>query len=252
MADEFLRIQPMASAEETEGYRRLRVLLERCPIPAGEILANLGLYLTRASLSRILLMEHLYREAIAVHGILVEFGVRWGQNLALLASLRNILEPHNYSRRIVGFDTFTGLSGVSTQDGQGEAVREGGYAVGEDYRGYLDEIMAAHELLAPRSHLRRFELVQGDVRETLPEYFRRHPETIIALAYFDLDLYEPTRSCLEQIRPFLTKGSVLGFDELTLAAFPGETVALREAWGLASLRLKRHPAASHESYVVLE
>jgi hypothetical protein len=38
-----------------------------------------------------------------------------------------------------------------------------------------------------------------------------------ALAYFDLDLYEPTRAVLEQIRPYLTKGSIVAFDEFAHA-----------------------------------
>jgi hypothetical protein len=42
-------------------------------------------------------------------------------------------------------------------------------------------------------HIRRTLIVQGDVRETLPRYLADNPHTVIALAYFDLDLYEPTR-----------------------------------------------------------
>lgn len=34
----------------------------------------------------------------------MEFGVRWGQNLALFESFRGIYEPYNYNRKIVGFD----------------------------------------------------------------------------------------------------------------------------------------------------
>ncbi len=51
-----------------------------------------------------------------------------------------------------------------------------------------------------------------------------NPQTIIALAYFDLALYEPTRKCLEAIRPHLVRGSILAMDELNSRDFPGETV----------------------------
>ncbi|GAH68433.1 unnamed protein product, partial [marine sediment metagenome] len=52
-----------------------------CPIPDYEILVNLGLFLSSKNLSRILYMDHLYRQIIDIQGIVVEFGTRWGQNL---------------------------------------------------------------------------------------------------------------------------------------------------------------------------
>ncbi len=84
--------------------------------------------------------------------------------------------------------------------------------------------------LTSAPHIRRTLIVQGDVRETLPRYLDQNPQTVIALAYFDLDLYEPTRDTLEAIRPYLTKGSVLAFDELAHAKWPGETAAPRCPW----------------------
>lgn len=75
---------------------------------------------------------------------------------------------------------------------------------------------------------------------------------MIAFAYFDFDLYEPTKRCLEIIRPRLTKGSVIGFDELNDPDSPGETIALMEVFGLPSVRVKRFPYASRVSYIVVE
>ena len=64
-----------------------------CPIPDADILQNLGLFLTSKNLSRILFMHHIYTLQIPVHGVIMEFGTRWGQNLALFAALRGIYEP---------------------------------------------------------------------------------------------------------------------------------------------------------------
>lgn len=87
---------------------------------------------------------------------------------------------------------------------------------------------------------------------TLPAYLERHPETIVALAYFDFDLFEPTKKCLELIKPYLVKNSIVGFDELVLGEFPGETQALREAWGLSNLEIRRDPISPQQSYLVME
>jgi hypothetical protein len=75
---------------------------------------------------------------------------------------------------------------------------------------------------------------------------------VIALAYFDLDLYAPTRRCLEAIRPHLVCGSVLGFNQLGARSFPGETLALGETFGLDALRLRRSSHAAQATYAVVE
>lgn len=48
----------------------------------------------------------------------------------------------------------------------------------------------------------------------MPQYLAENPETIIAMAYFDLDLHAPTRYLIDVIQPHLTRGSILEFDEL--------------------------------------
>ena len=80
----------------------------------------------------------------------------------------------------------------------------------------------------------------------------KHPETIIALAYFDFDLYTPTRDCLKAILPHLTKGSVLAFDELNMPEFPGETLAVKEVLGLSRYAIRRDPSNPLASWMVVE
>jgi DNA-binding transcriptional ArsR family regulator len=243
-------MKTQASADEVEAYRALAALLRSSPIPAGEILANLSLYLTRSSLSQILFMSHLYSLILNVHGVVIEFGNRWGRNLALFSSLRNIFEPHNYGRKIVGFDTFSGFPSVAAEDGDDAVIKRGALSVNPEYQPYLDELLAIHERLSPRPELRRFETVKGDVQETVPAYLEAHPETIVALAYFDMDLYRPTKSALEAILPRLTKGSIIGFDELCVREFPGETTAFREVIDVSRCALVRSPYSNHQSYIV--
>ena len=245
------RMKTQASNDEVRAYRELATLLQSSPIPSGEILGNLSLYLTRSSLSQILFMSHLYSRILNVHGIVIEFGNRWGRNLALLSSLRNIWEPHNYGRRIVGFDTFEGFPNVAPADGVDAAIKVGALSVANDYQEHLNRLLAIHEQLSPRPHMRRFETIKGDVAQTLPAWLEAHPETVVALAYFDMDLYEPTKRALEAIKPYLIKGSVIGFDELCVREFPGETVALREVLDLSKHALLRSPYSGHQSYIVL-
>lgn len=247
-------LQIKHNSSQTELHRREAFVstFRQCPIPDNELLANLGLFLNRQSLSRLLFIHELYQKIIPVHGIIVEFGVRWGQNLALFSSFRGMYEPFNLSRKIVGFDTFAGFPSVSERDGDAPIIGEGGYGVTSSYEDYLETVLAYHESESPLNHLKKFELIKGDAVETLPKYLSDHPETIIALAYFDFDLYEPTRQCLERIRPHLTKGSVIGFDELNCPTFPGETLALKEVFGLDRYAIRRSPHNPFPSYVVVD
>jgi hypothetical protein len=236
-----------------EKRKAFRKLFRQSPIAEEDILDNLGLFIPRQTWARYLFLHELYKKIIGVHGHVLEFGNRWGQNLALFSSFRGIYEPHNLSRKIVGFDTFSGFPDLHEKDGDNPNMEKGGYAVEEGYEETLEAILDYHESESPISHIRKFELVKGDVMKTLDPYLEKHPETIIALAYFDLDLYEPTRHCLESLKPYLTKGSILGFDELCYEHMPGETTALREVLGLKNIRIERFPFLSPKaSFVVIE
>ena len=60
------------------------------------------------------------------------------------------------------------------------------------------------------------------------------------MAIFDMDIYKPTKDALEAIKPKLTKGSVLVFDELNCPQFPGEMQALHEVFGIGNLKLQNY------------
>ncbi len=224
----------------------------QCPIPSNELLANLGLFVNRQTLSRFIFMNELYLKILPVNGIIVEFGTRWGQDLALFSSFRGMYEPFNYYRKIIGFDTFSGFPSVSNKDGIHQAVSPGAYNVTEDYESYLNAIMTYHEQESPINHIKKYEIIKGDATVTLEKYLKEHPETVIALAYFDFDLYGPTKKCLELIKSHITKGTVIGFDELNDPAFPGETLALKEVFGLDRYAIRRFPQNPAPSYIVIE
>ena len=225
---------------------------KNCPMPVEELLSNLGLFINRQNMSRILFFHEIYKKIINVHGVVMEFGVRWGQSLALFESFRGMYEPFNYDRKIIGFDTFEGFPSVHSKDGKADIISERAYSVTPEYKKYLEKILDYHEKESPISQIKKFELVQGDASLTIKKYLDENPETIIALAYFDLDLYEGTKNCLEAIKNNLTKGSIIGFDELNCHTLPGETTALKEVLGLSNYRIKRSPISSAQSYIIFE
>ena len=197
-------------------------------------------------------MNHIYQRIVDVQGVVLEFGTRWGQNVALFAAMRGIYEPFNRHRKIVAFDTFEGFPSIDEKDGKSSMMKPGMLSLTQDYDKYLSDILTTIEKDNPLDHIKKFELRKGDATREIDTYLEDHPETIVSLAYFDFDLYKPTKKCLEALRPRLTKGSIVAFDELNDPDSPGETLALMEVFGLPNIRLRRFPHASRVSYFVME
>ena len=246
------KLKSLASASETSNRNMLKNLLNGNPIFDNEKINNIGLFLKRQELSKVLFFNEIYSKLVNTHGVIMEFGVRWGQNLVTLNNLRGIYEPYNYSRKIIGFDTFKGFSNISKNDGKFEYAQKGAFNVSNDYESYLEQVLNCHELESPLNHIKKNYIIKGDAIKTLKKYLSDHKETIISFAYFDFDLYEPTLECLKLISPYLTKGSIIGFDELCDPGFPGETQALREVLGTNNFKITRNKFSALQSYIIYE
>jgi|SRR5271165_2474544 len=243
--------QPLPHESDHERHVRLRLarLLATSPIPPDELADHLALYLRRQPLTDLLSLDALYRMILDIPGVIMEFGVHRGRHLAALTALRGVHEPYNPHRRIIGFDTFTGFPEVTAVDAASPAAVPGRFAVPADYPQHLRDVLDAHEDSEHLRHIRRTLVIEGDVRDTLPRYLAQNRQTIVALAYFDLDLYEPTRDTLRAVLPYLNKGSVLAFDQLGHAKWPGETAALRDVLGSGQARLNVLPGRATPAYL---
>lgn len=242
---EFSSVQEMRAREEIYN------LFKSCPIPENEILQNLHLFMNRQILSRVIFLHELYKKIIDVHGVIMDLGTRWGTGMTLFQSFRGMYEPFNFNRKIIGFDTFGGFHNLDEKDGRADVVKESNFRTTENYKEYLEKILDYHEQESPLSHIKKYELIGGDACITVDEYIKNNPETIVALAYFDFDIYQPTKKGLEAVKDRLTKGSVVVFDELNWPKFPGETLALKEVFGLNSYYIKRSPLNPGIAYITI-
>jgi hypothetical protein len=243
-----------ASSRFVAAEERLAELHQAFPGSERERIHHLPLFLPPHVLRRVAFLDALYRQITTVHGVVMEFGVRFGRDLAIFDALRMLHEPLNYGRKIIGFDTFTGFPSVDEKDGEFEQVHVGGLETGADYDAYLEEVLETREQLGSYEHMKKFEIVKGDATVTLPEYLERNPQTIVAFAYFDFDIYQPTKECLELLKDHVTRGTVLAFDELNCPEFPGETLAVKEVFGLDRYAIRRVPGVNPgmPSYLVID
>lgn len=227
-------------------------LFKENPLPKEELLMNLPLFMKRQDLASLLFVNEMYQRIVDVHGVIMEFGVRWGKNLSLMTSLRGIYEPFNHNRKIIGFDTFSGFPSVDQKDGKDPVIKTGAYSVTSNYDKYLSNVLDYQESENSIPHIKKFELVKGDASLTVKKYIEENQQTVVALAYFDFDIYKPTYDCLMAIKPRLTRGSVIGFDELNCKAYPGETMALMEVFGLDKYKINHSKFSATQSYIVID
>jgi len=244
-------VSPNSSLKELSNRDRLEQLFKNSPI-GSELTSNFSLYTTRQALMRQMFFTELYKLQLQVPGVIMEFGCKWGKNLSLFTSLRGIFEPYNHNRTIVGFDTFSGLRGVTENDGNSNFLDEGFFSTVNDYENHLQEVLSCIEMECPISHIQKFQIVKGDVRETFPTYLVKNPQTIISLAYLDMDIYEPTKSVLQNIKPYLVPGSVIGFDELNWSEMPGPTLALREVMDGVKYTIHKSSMQPIPGYIVIQ
>ncbi len=241
-----------ASETQLQSRKALYDLFDNSPIPTEEKIMNLGLFMRSSALTKILFLNEIYEQILDVPGIITEFGCWLGQNLAVFENLRAVYEPFNQNRRVVGFDTFKGYSSVTEIDGKSEIIHGEGYILPADYPEYLRKILGYHESNNILSHIQKHRIVQGDVVKTVPGFIEENPGDMIALAYFDLALYQPTKICLEAIRPRLMPGSVLLMDEFNFRDYPGATVAFREVCSDMKYSIRKSRFMTDRAIVTVE
>jgi len=230
--------QNKSSDKVISNRERLFELFKNRPMSDEELLVNLGLYMRSGALAKLLFLDEIYKRIIGIPGSVMEFGVWWGQSIAVFENLRAIHEPYNHQRHILALDTFTGYPEVGTKDKRSEIITEGVYKVNSGYETYLADIIEFHEKENVMSHIKKHEVIKGDVRETLPQWLTTNPQAFVALAFFDMALYSPTKAALEAIVPRLIKGSIIVFDELNHKDYPGETQAALEILDLDKFRIE--------------
>lgn len=218
----------------------------------SEKLENFAKYSSRQSLTRFIDRYEMFKQILNVQGSIIECGVLLGGGLMSFAHFSSILEPVNLQRKVIGIDTFSGFPNVSKRDTKGKSkfAKIGGYNANS-----FDDLKKCIELFDLNrfiNHIPKMELVKGDATKTIPKYVKDNPHLIISLLYLDFDLYEPTKVALENFVPRMPKGAIIGFDEINMKAWPGETEAVLETLGIKNLRIKRSSFSSVSCYAVIE
>jgi len=241
-----------ASPQQIAERQELENMFQGSSMPVDELMTQFGLFIRSSYLVKFLVLNDLYQRIKNIPGHIFEFGTRFGHNLVVFENLRSIYEPFNKTRRIFGFDTFEGYRNFSDKDVEGDVFSSETYQTSESYPDYLKKLLTVHEKNNVLGHISgNHDVIVGDVTVTSKEFFEKHPETVVSLAYFDMGLYHPTKAALEAIQPHLVPGSIILLDEFTWSEAPGEAVAFKEVFGKAGYRIEKSQFTPMRSIVTI-
>ena len=210
-------------------------------------------FVSRQSLTKLIARSEVFNKQLHVNGSIVEVGVHRGTSFMTWAHLSSILEPVNYLRKIIGFDTFEGFSGVSDKDGMGssEHLKVGGFDAGASAHEELLDALEIYDLNRLMGHINKCDIVKGDACTKIPEFVEQNPHLLVSLLHLDADLHDPTAVALEHLVPRMPKGAIILFDELNMDLFPGETLALLDRFDINQKQIERFPYATSMSYLTI-
>ena len=200
-----------------------------------------GFYLTShvTRLPKMLAHYELYKSIVHLPGHVVECGVFKGASFIRFATFREILEsPH--SRKLIGFDAFGKFPEQEHADDQAFVERFEGAAGEGISTDELDQVMA-------HKGFENYELVQGNILETVPDYLVAHPELKIALLHIDTDVYEPAATILNNLYDRVVTGGLVVLDDF--ATVPGETRAVDEFFAGKDILIEKLPISHIPTYI---
>ena len=227
-------------------------LFDNSHCPTFDKLRNFTKYVRRQDIARFLCRFEIFKRQLEVKGSIVECGVHHGGGAMTWAQISATLEPYNYHRKIIGFDTFAGFPDVAAEDGMGTHARPGAFEEGYDV--FSELTLAVQEFDANRfiNHKQKVELVRGDANETIPRYLSDNKHLLVSLLYLDFDIYQPTVTALAHFLPRIPKGGIVAFDEVNNPDWPGETLALLEKLNLRQHKLECLPFEPNVSFIQLD
>ena len=214
-------------------------------------LANFTKYVKRQTLARFMVQHELFKRQLNIKGSVIECGVHNGGGVMAWAKISSILEPYNYHRKIIGFDTFEGFPSIAEIDKENAKVKTAMFA--EDYDVYTELTECIGEYNENRfiNNIDKIELVKGDANITIPQYIENNKHLLVSLLYLDFDIYEPTKTALNHFVPRMGKGSIIAFDEINNKDWPGETMAMLESLNINDYKIESFPFEPNISFIQL-
>lgn len=216
-----------------------------------EKLQNFPKFVPRQDITNFLAKYEVFKKILSVPGSIIECGISFGGGLMTFAQLSTIFEPINFERKIIGFDSFSGLTKISEIDklSISKFAKKGGFSI--DSYNDLKKCVELYDENRFLNNIPKIEIVKGDATKTIPKYIEKNPSTVVSLLYLDFLAYEPTKTALKYFVPRMPKGSIIAVNILNDKHWPGTTKAILESLNINELKFERFSFTPYTQYAVI-
>ena len=202
-------------------------------------------------LAKFIVHYEAYKMVMGLPGAIVECGVFKGTSICRFAMLRNLLGT-DFSTKIIAFDVFSDdFPNTEYEEDQGQREHwlqtAGGSSISPEQ---LTEVFSW-------MNVSNYELVAGDICETVPRYVEEHKGLKVALLNIDCDFVEPTYCALNNFYDRMVRGGIILLDnyagEGTAGhSYHGDTKGTDDFLKDHELVVRKFPFAARPCYIVKE
>jgi len=217
-----------ASKNQIEARRKISRLAINTLEENDEFHRDLPSYLHSGIYARIFGIQELYLQTIGIPGLILDLGTYRGSTAIILENLRAIYEPFAHQKAVFAFDTFEGYVGFSAEESRDSTIANATYSLPTGWETSLTDLMVNHEI-ANGKNFSCNRIIKGDATIRLPEILNLLKAPAISMVFFDMNAFEPTYKCLQEITPYLVTGSVVAFWQHQRPEITGERMALSAA-----------------------
>lgn len=205
---------------------------------------NYHLTLDVSRLGKLVAHYEAYKMIKDIPGSIVECGVFKGTSLTRFAMFRQLLGNY-FSTKIIGFDVFSDEY-PNTAYEEDKKIRAEWISSAGGSSISVEQLTSLFKKL----EIKNFELVSGDVLNTVPKYVKDHPELKISLLNIDIDFFEANMCCLENFYDLVMPGGIILLDNYTHAH--GDTKSTDKFFSNKRVKIKKFPFALRPCYIIKE
>ncbi len=192
-------------------YLKILKLKKKFKFSDFELITNYGLFSGDGNLFKTLTIFDLLKKITKIKGDIIEFGIYKG-NTSLL--IKKILSIFKISKKLYLLDHFEGLTHYNNKDTK----------ISRKFRGFYKGNHYQIKTFLNFFNFKNVKIIKKDATKLKAGFFKKKK---FSLAYFDMDLYEPTIRALEAIDKNITVGGFMVFDEGHKKLW-SERIAIRE------------------------
>tara|TARA_B110000444_G_C18519850_1_gene446157 strand:- start:74 stop:673 length:600 start_codon:yes stop_codon:yes gene_type:complete len=158
--------------------------------------------------------------SLEIPGDIVELGVFKGTGIAQLLKMREIFIPAS-NKKIIGFDLFSKSNDYKTTLNENNEKLNEYYTESnikmeygikvKDIEYFINNMKLTNSRMGFNTDI--CQLIEGDVKNSIPIYLNDNPGFRISYLYLDLDIDEPTYGSLNLLYDRVVRGGIIVFDE---------------------------------------